>query len=251
VEKQILNTNAPHQSQDISYRSFLVVIRYPKLFSFFGFLSMALFHLPLAMNKNIAFYKLMGTGKNGSFDIWPDLSQWSVMVFYKKEKYSTTDFQKLTQKILGGFIFNWLRFFKAETRFFHLEPYAGHGTWDNRSFIAQRKTTEEPVGKIAVLTRATISIKGLIPFWKAVPSTSLNLNQQPGFIYSIGIGEVPLIKQATFSIWSTESHMKAYAYQMRAHQEVIRRTRTEKWYAEEMFLRFKLLEEYSNQKSLL
>jgi hypothetical protein len=189
VEKQILNTNAPHQSQDISYRSFLVVIRYPKLFSFFGFLSMALFHLPLAMNKNIAFYKLMGTGKNGSFDIWPDLSQWSVMVFYKKEKYSTTDFQKLTQKILGGFIFNWLRFFKAETRFFHLEPYAGHGTWDNRSFIAQRKTTEEPVGKIAVLTRATISIKGLIPFWKAVPSTSLNLNQQPGFIYSIGIGE--------------------------------------------------------------
>jgi hypothetical protein len=207
---------------------------------------MALFHLPLFLNRDIAFYKLMGTGKNGSFDIWPDLSQWSVMVFYKKEKYSTTDFQKLTQKLLGGFIFTWLRLFKANTRFFHLEPYAGHGTWDKRSFIAQRKTPEETDGKIAVLTRATISIKGLIPFWKAVPSTSLHLNQHPGFVYSIGIGEVPLIKQATFSIWETEAEMKSYAYKMRAHQEVIRRTRTEKWYDEEMFLRFKLLEEYSN-----
>jgi hypothetical protein len=207
---------------------------------------MALFHLPLFLNRDVAFYKLMGTGKNGSFDIWPDLSQWSVLVFYKKEKYSSTDFQKLTGKLLGGFIFTWLRLFKANTRFFHLEPYAGHGTWDKRSFIAQRKTPEEPDGKIAVLTRATISIKGLIPFWKAVPSTSLHLNQHPGFVYSIGIGEVPLIKQATFSIWETEAEMKSYAYKMRAHQEVIRRTRTEKWYDEEMFLRFKLLEEYSN-----
>lgn len=188
----------------------------------------------------------MGTGKNGSFDIWPDLSQWSVMIFYKKEKYDTTDFQKLTQKLLGSFIFSWLKIFRANTSFFHLEPYAGHGTWDKRSFIAQRKTAEEPVGKIAVLTRASISIKGLIPFWKAVPSTSQHLNQQKGFIYSIGIGEVPLIKQATFSIWASEADMKSYAYQMRAHQEVIRRTRTEKWYTEEMFLRFKLLEEYSN-----
>jgi hypothetical protein len=207
---------------------------------------MAVFHLPLFLNKDIAFYKLMGTGKNGSFDIWPDLSQWSVMVFYKKEKYTTPNFQKLAQKLLGGFIFTWLKLFRAKTRFFHLEPYAGHGTWDKRSFIAQRKTSEETVGKIAVLTRATISFKGLIPFWKAVPSTSLHLNEQPGFIYSIGVGEVPLIKQATFSIWASEADMKSYAYQMRAHQEVIRRTRTEKWYSEEMFLRFKLLEESSN-----
>jgi heme-degrading monooxygenase HmoA len=54
---------------------------------------------------------------------------------------------------------------------------------------------------------------------------------------------VPLTKQATFSIWESEAEMKAYAYKMRAHQEVIKRTRDENWYSEEMFLRFRLLDD--------
>ncbi|MFM1794986.1 MAG: hypothetical protein RL642_1371 [Bacteroidota bacterium] len=186
----------------------------------------------------------MGTGKNGSFDIWPDLQQWSVMLFYNKDCFTNTPLESVSNKLLGSFILKWLSLSKAKIRHFHLEPYAGHGTWDNHSFINQRKSNESPSGKIAVLTRATIRFSKLMAFWKAVPSTAFQLDLQPGFIYSVGIGEVPLQKQATFSIWETEEAMKSYAHKMRAHQEVIKRTRSEQWYAEEMFLRFNVLADY-------
>jgi hypothetical protein len=35
--------------------------------------------------------------------------------------------------------------------------------------------------------------------------------------------------------------MQAFAYASPAHREVIRRTRDERWYAEELFARFRLL----------
>ncbi len=187
----------------------------------------------------------MGTGKNGSFDIWPDLSQWSIMLFYNQQVLQPINAKTTASNLLGSFIMRWLNLFHAKLNIFHLEPYAGHGTWDKLSFINQRKASEEPIGKIAVLTRATIRFSRLAAFWKAVPAASFQLDKHPGFLYSVGIGEVPLVKQATFSIWASEADMKAYAYQMRAHQDVIRKTRNEKWYSEEMFLRFRLLDEFS------
>ncbi len=69
----------------------------------------------------------------------------------------------------------------------------------------------------------------------------------PGFQTSFGIGEVPWIKQATFSIWSSKADMKAFAYQMHEHATVIAKTRKEKWYSEDLFMRFKPL--FSLEKS--
>jgi len=62
-----------------------------------------------------------------------------------------------------------------------------------------------------------------------------------GLISSLGIGEMPWIKQATFSIWQSKAAMKDFAYQMKEHQEVIRKTRAEKWYSEDMFVRFRII----------
>jgi hypothetical protein len=62
-----------------------------------------------------------------------------------------------------------------------------------------------------------------------------------GLITSLGIGEVPWIKQATFSIWENREQMKQFAYQMQQHAEVIGKTRRENWYSEDMFVRFRIL----------
>lgn len=224
-------------------QALLIVGEYPKRFRFFGFLSMALFHIPLTFNRKVLFYKLMGTGKNGSFDIEPDLSKWTILLFFRKEKpIEEIDFHSIT----GRFLIQWWKLFHVALRGYLLEPYNGHGTWDGRSFPGASPKEAIPEGKIAVLTRATIRFSRLIAFWKAVPGASIQLNQQPGLLFSIGIGEIPFIKQATFSFWESEGHMKAYAYGQNNHKEVIRRTRKEAWYSEEMFLRFKVLEDALN-----
>jgi hypothetical protein len=94
---------------------------------------------------------------------------------------------------------------------------------------------------IATLTRATIRINKLRSFWKNVDGVANQMRAADGFITSLGIGEVPWIKQATFSVWKSKVHMKQFAYQMHQHAEVIRKTRQENWYSEDMFVRFKIL----------
>lgn len=181
----------------------------------------------------------MGSGKNGTFDIHPDFNQWAIMIFWKGEKpFAQENLFKECSTLLGNFVMQWLKIFKTKISVFHLEPYSGHGSWDGEQFINQEIRKTDPEGKIGVLTRATIRLSRLFDFWKAVPGTAENLEKNKGFQYSIGIGEIPFIKQATFSIWESAEDMKNFAYKKNAHKEVIRNTRRQGWYSEEMFLRF-------------
>jgi hypothetical protein len=163
------------------------------------------------------------------------------MFFYDAPDQKRTSENIIPIKLVGGFISGWWKFFKVKTNMFLLEPYAGHGSWDGREFVSGHKGVEDPSEEIGVLTRATIKLSRLRSFWKAVPAAAEDLADTEGLTYSVGIGEAPFIKQATFSIWETAEKMKNYAYKMRAHQEVIRKTRKEGWYSEEMFLRFKII----------
>jgi hypothetical protein len=59
--------------------------------------------------------------------------------------------------------------------------------------------------------------------------------------FSLGIGEIPFLKQATFSIWENIESMKSFAYKSADHIAVIQKTRTENWYREELFVRFRIV----------
>jgi hypothetical protein len=230
------------QSETGTYRAILYVNRYRDLFIPFAFLSMALFHFPLFLNRKVSFYKLMGCGKNGTFDIHPDFKQWALMIFYRTDMLTSNTNTEILSGLPGRFINFWWNTFSSEVKTFHLEPVAGHGTWDGRTFLEEGKTAKQHTGRLAVLTRATIRLSRLRSFWNAVPGAANKFEQNPGFIYSVGIGEIPFIKQATFSIWESEEEMRSFAYRHHAHRDVIRRTKEERWYSEEMFLRFRILD---------
>ncbi|HSU50410.1 MAG TPA: hypothetical protein VLJ41_07465 [Segetibacter sp.] len=229
--------------------AYLTVVRYPKWLAWGGLLSMAYFRLPLYFNKKILFYKLMGCGKNGTFDKTPDMRQWCLLVVksaLETETIHTINYKKL----YGSFIDFWWKVFKCSRWTVILEPIEGHGTWDGKMAFGTLPKTSDYEGMIAVLTRATIRINRLSSFWKHVDGVAKKMASSTGFITSFGIGEMPWIKQATFSIWESKESMKAFSYKMQEHVEVIRKTREEKWYSEDMFVRFKIIASFGAINSI-
>lgn len=215
-----------------------------------GFLSMALFRLPLFFNKQVSFWKLLGCGKNGTFDIHPDWRQWGILTVIRESTVVSVDAvaqKTITNKLLyGAFINNWWKFFNCETYTITLEPIEGHGKWDGKEVFGKLPRQTDFQGSVAILTRATIRLTRLKNFWKHVDEVAVQMNTADGFITSVGIGEIPWIKQATFSVWESKEHMKNFAYNMKEHTEVIQKTRVEKWYSEDMFVRFKVLNSYGS-----
>jgi hypothetical protein len=204
---------------------------------------MAIHRLPLWLNKNISFYKLLGCGKSGSFDKHPDWQQWGILTVQDKEADSLHQ-QTIIGLLYGTFINKWFRFFNCETWTILLQPLEGHGKWDNKEPFGQPVKQPEYNGLIAVLTRATIRLSKLKAFWQNVAAAANDMASAPGFITSVGIGELPYMKQATFSIWNNTTDMKAFAYQTHNHKKIIQKTRKERWYSEDMFVRFKPLKTF-------
>ncbi len=169
----------------------------------------------------------MGCGKNGTFDKNPDWNQWAILTVGENPSANTIPF-----------INNWFNLFKAEVSTLTLQPIEGHGTWDGKEVFGKLPKQSDYEGSIAVLTRATIRLSKLKSFWSNVDRVAQQMNGAQGLITSVGIGEVPFLKQATLSVWESKEHMKNFAYKMHEHADVIRKTKKENWYSEEMFVRF-------------
>lgn len=96
----------------------------------------------------------------------------------------------------------------------------------------------DPGGPVAVLTRASIRPARLVAFYRSVPGVDRLLAEQEGCLASVGVGEWPLARQGTFSLWRDAAAVRDFAHRGRAHRRVIGRTRAEGWYSEELFARF-------------
>ena len=209
----------------------LTIIRYRKAFVPFALLAMAVHRLPLALQKGCTFWKLLGCGRNGSFDLSPDWQQWGLLAVWN----TRTDFDNFQA---NSFISLWWKKLATESWTILAEPLQSHGKWDGKEPFGHADV-KDYTGPIAVLTRATIRLNRLKKFWSHVDQAAAHMTQANGYITSVGIGEAPVYRQATFSIWESLEDVKAFAYRSREHVEVIKKTRSEGWYSEELFARFK------------
>lgn len=209
----------------------LTIVRYRKAFIPFALMAMAVHRLPIRFQKGCTFWRLLGSGKNGSFDLQPDWQQWGLLACWDNRE----DFDRFYEH---SFISSWWRFFKTEQWTILCEPLQSHGKWSNKEPFGN-PNIQDYHGPMAILTRATIRLNRLTDFWANVDQVSELTRKSRGYITSFGIGERPVYKQATFSVWDNLENMKAYAYRSKEHSEVIRKTREEDWYSEELFARFK------------
>lgn len=211
----------------------LIIVRYPRWMGWAGLFSMAFFRIPLWFNSSLSFWKLMGSGRNGTFSKMPDWRQWAVLLVHQNCKQP--------EQAVPAFFARWWSFFGCDQWTLHLEAMEGHGMWDGKPVFGTLPKQSNYEGPVGILTRATIRIGKLGRFWEHVNGVAERMAGAPGLITSVGIGETPWIKQATFSIWENKEVMKDFAYRMKEHADVIRKTKSEQWYSEEMFVRFKIL----------
>jgi heme-degrading monooxygenase HmoA len=209
----------------------LTMVRYRKLFVPFALLAMAIHRLPMLFQKGCTFWQLVGSGKNGTFSLSPDWQQWGLLAVWDNRE----DFERFYER---SFIESWWNIFTVEKWTILCEPVQSHGKWDGKEPFGNPNVTGYD-GPVAILTRATVRWSRLKNFWANVNEVSELMRKAQGYITSLGIGERPVYKQATFSIWNSLDDVKAFAYRSKEHAEVIKKTREEGWYSEELFARFK------------
>jgi heme-degrading monooxygenase HmoA len=188
----------------------------------------------LAQVEGLRFFKLLGSGQGLVFSLRPDFGRYGMMAVWESEAAADTFFTHSE-------IFAEYRQRCAEVWTVKLLPVKTHGLWDGVNPFHPLYPAPSPDEPLAVLTRAAINWQSLLPFWRNAFRTRHSLEKAGGLIASIGVGELPFVRQATFSIWESARHMQQYAYQNPEHREVIQKTREGHWYKEELFARFRIV----------
>lgn len=185
----------------------------------------------------LRFFQLLGSGAANGFGFLPNLDRYGFLGVWDTAEAAAAFF---TAHPL------WASYERRsrETWTAELAPLRSHGLWNGLNPFDYPTDTlgDAPEAEpVAVLTRASIRLRRAARFWGYVEPTSRALAEAPGVRLAIGLGELPLVRQATFSIWESAAAMQQYAYRDARHREVIQLTRREGWYGEELFARFRVL----------
>ena len=200
----------------------------------FAFLSMAIDRMRSRKFTGISFSKLLGTGSGQTFT--PSdavLTRWGMVVAIDENRIEAFD--------QSSIITNWRKRSTSEFRAV-LSPLSSHGLWAKKNPFDFIAPLSNPDAQIAALTRARIKWNKNFIFWKSVPPVVIDLHSNPGLNAAIGIGEAPIGLQGTFSLWNSASALRDFAYKGKAHQVAIAQTQSIRWYSEELFARFEVLE---------
>lgn len=182
----------------------------------------------------MCFGKMLGSGAGQGFSIWPDWGTYAWFTVWEDPESAEAFWSNdpMFQDLLGyaTSVYGW------EAR-----PLRGHGTWNGQQPFAFPEAGVRTAGSVAVLTRASIARKQALRFWWNVPRASRGVQDQPGLRYAKGVGEYPLVEQATMSVWNSADELDAFAYRSRQHAPMVQKTRKHQWYSEEMFIRMEVL----------
>ena len=214
------------------------------------------FHLPRTRDRLFAFanmgrgverygrpagmewFKLLGSGGGpGGFGLWPNWSGYALLAAFPTRVLAEAALDSPLWRAYAGHSDLAADTPHPATRHALLRPLHCHGRWDGVEPFRTSGTYHRDA-PVAVLTRARIRTRHLPAFWSRVARVSESVEEYPERTFSVGVGELPIIQQATVSLWTSGRAMEHYAYRSPYHAEVVRLTRQRGWYSEELFCRF-------------
>ena len=200
-----------------------------------AFAQMGLAWSKFQQKEGLRFFKLMGTGGGNGFSLWPDFGTYAFLGVWENQK-SADNFLSNNHTIKSYYQ-------KASLiRTIKMLPIKSHGLWSGQNpFLEQKLQTDIMERPVAVITRATLRPSKLFAFWRSVPSASAAIENADGVKYFKGIGEWPFVQQATLSLWDSFDAVKQFAYRDKTHASIIKKTRNQGWYIEDLFARFHVL----------
>ena len=182
----------------------------------------------------IGFWKLCGSGTGEGFTPLPNTAVYAILATWPDEETAR-------RQTAEADIFSRYRRRAAEDWTVFLTATSARGVW---SGVEPFTVTEAPCpGPLAALTRATVKPSIAMKFWRKVPDISAMIGSDRNVAFKIGIGEVPLLHQVTFSIWPNTDSMADFARKDGPHAQAIRAVREGNWFREELYARFRVLGE--------
>jgi spheroidene monooxygenase len=184
-----------------------------------------------------SFVKLCGSGTGEGFTPRPNWSVWAIFAVWP-------DAERARAEVASHPVLARWRRHADEAWTVFLAPFSARGSWagvNPLSDLSAQTGAELDTAPVAALTRASVRPRFARAFWRQVPDISARIGSDPNVLFKIGIGEVPLLHQVTFTIWPDAASMGAFARKLGPHAEAMRAARDGGWFSEELYARFHVL----------
>ncbi|MEM6488556.1 MAG: spheroidene monooxygenase [Pseudomonadota bacterium] len=187
----------------------------------------------LARVPGIGFARMMGTGTGEGFDPAPNTAVWTILATWD-------DAEAAARAVAEAVPWTRRRARARECCTLTMAPLSSSGRWGGVAPFEPGAGAAQGV-PLAVLTRATVRLRHAPAFWSKVPAINRQIAAGPGMLFRLGMGEVPLLHQVTFSVWRDAGSMRRFAYGGEGHRTAIAAVRRGDWFAEELYARFAVL----------
>jgi hypothetical protein len=175
----------------------------------------------------LRFARALGSGRDGGFGLVPSIDRHGLFALFDDD--GAADHFIDRSPVTAAY-----RARANELLFVRLRATSCRGSWGGQRMAVS--ATADAAAPVAALTRAAIRPLRAAAFWRHAPPSERGLASTPGCRLAVGLGEAPLLRQATFSLWDNSAAMDAYARQG-PHLAAIRAAQRGAYFAESMFVR--------------
>lgn len=188
---------------------------------------------PLRGTPGLRLAKILGSGHDGGFGLRPSATRQGLFCLFDTP-VQASDF------LLSSTLVREYRDCAREFLAVRLRTTSCRGSWSGIPLPVSAPSLADTVDRpMAALTRASIRPRSASAFWKLAPAAQKSLERAEGCRLAVGLGEAPLLRQATFSVWESADAMGRYA-RTGAHQEAIVQAYQQDFFSESMFARFEV-----------